>query len=236
MYQPKLYLKTLSEFAGALSAPYDADSVLNELAGRLTDLFRVADCGISLASGDRLEFATAYGREIGEIGEIERAQQQIQAGPCVMAFRTGEVIAIADLTDEADLWPEYCQAAARVGVIAVAAIPMRLSKHTVGALNLYDREPRTWAQEDLDVATVMAQMATLCLIHASHHRQQVELNQQLQTALDSRVVIEQAKGALGARHQITPAEAFERLRHHARSHNTTVRNVAEAVLGLDLDL
>ena len=233
MYDQQLYLKTLSEFAGALISPYEVHSVLQTLTDRVREVLDLAGSGVSLAQGDRLEFDTAYG---SAVAEIERTQERTQVGPCVTAFRTGQTIVVPDLTRSADRWPEYAATAARAGIAAVASLPMRLGEETVGALNLYAVGTREWPEEDVAAAQVMADMATLYLINADRHHQQVALNSQLQIALNSRIVIEQAKGALAARNETTPNEAFERLRSHARSNRVSLRSVAEAVVDNRLEL
>lgn len=116
-------------------------------------------------------------------------------------------------------------------------LPMQLGEgeQPVGVLDLYANGQQAWTEEDLTGAEVMAEMATAHLINISDRRRQVELAEQLQHALDSRVVIEQAKGVLVGKHQLTPDEAFDRIRRHARSHNANLTDTAEAVVGRGLD-
>ena len=131
---------------------------------------------------------------------------------------------------------EYCAAAEELGLTSVAGIPMRLSGAAVGAVNLYADGPREWHDNDLAAAQVMADMATNYLINASKLRQQEQLNEQLRRALDSQSIIEQAKGSIAATHGIDVDTAFERIRRHARSHNVTVRAVADAIVNLGLTI
>jgi len=112
----------------------------------------------------------------------------------------------------------------------------RSARSRPSALNLYSREPRDWSEEDITVAGVMADMATGYIVNASKLVQQRQLNTQLQHALDSRVVIEQAKGITAQRCGITVEEAFQRIRHHARSHNNTLRSVADAIVHAGLQV
>jgi GAF domain-containing protein len=233
VYDQRLYLKTLSEFAGVLISPYEVHAVLESLTDRVRDVLDLVGSGVSLARGDRLEFDSACG---SDVAEIERTQERTQVGPCITAFRTGQTIAVSDLTREHDRWPDYAATAARADIAAVASLPMRLGEQTVGALNLYALGTRSWPEDDLAAAQVMADMATVYLINADRHDQQVALNNQLQIALDSRVIIEQAKGVLAARKKITPEAAFERLRSHARSHRARLRSVAEAVVDNRLEI
>jgi GAF domain-containing protein len=234
MYDHQLFVRTLSDFTRVLLTPYDIHTALGELADRVTDVLGLAGSGVSLARGDRLEFGTAYG---SAIAEVERTQERFQAGPCVTAFKTGKIVAVTDVAACTDEWPDYCAAAKRAGISAVASLPMRLdeTEPSVGALNLYADGPRDWPDDDLAAAVVMADMATTYLINASHHRKQIELAQQLQDALNSRVLIEQAKGALAARLQIAPDQAFDRLRRYARSRGVRLTSVAEAVVHHGLD-
>ena len=111
---------------------------------------------------------------------------------------------------------------------------MHLEERNVGALNLYSTSVRPWTERDLAAATVMADMATAYLINASVYDKQKRLAEQLPQALDSRVVIEQAKGVLANEHDISVDEAFERIRKHARAHGATVQTVAEAVVDVGL--
>lgn len=233
MYDHNLYVRTLSEFARGLLTPYDVDATLDRLAGQVTDVLGLLGSGVSLATDDRLTLATAYG---SAVAELEQVQQRVQAGPCVTAFRTGEVVAIADLAAEQDRWPDYCRAAVAAGIPSVASLPLRLDDQAVGALDLYSREPRSWTDEDLAAAAAMADMACVYIINASHHRKQVELNEQLQLALDNRLVVEQAKGMVAARKGIGLDQAFDLIRNHARSHNAGVRDVCEAIIRLGLDI
>jgi GAF domain-containing protein len=227
MYDHKLYLQMLAGFTTTLLAPYEVDTVFAELAGRVTDLLGLAGSGVCLARDDRLVLHTSVGPELAA---LERIQDRNQDGPCVTAFRTGRPVAIEDLATEAYRWPTYCQSASTAGICAVASIPMRLGDATVGVLDLYAQERRSWPEDDVAAATVMANMATAFLINASYHRKQIELNEHLQHALDSRITVEQAKGVLAARLGVTPDEGFDRLRRYARNRNATVRDVARAVI------
>jgi len=121
-------------------------------------------------------------------------------------------------------------------VAGVAGIPMRLADKVIGSLNLYSTEPREWSDEDIAVAAVLADVATSYLVNASKLRQHEQLSEQLQHALESRVVIEQAKGITAQQQGITVDQAYQRMRRHARSHNASLRAVAEAIVGVGLQV
>ena len=231
-YDHGLFLQSLSRFTRTLLSPYDVDVVLGELAQNLTGVLGLTGSGVALASEGALQTVTAIPPHLVD---LEQVQQDTQAGPCVEAVQTGTVIAVADLRQEpADRWPVYHATAERLGMIAVAGIPLRLNNQTLGALNMYDAHPRDWSAADIEAASVMADMATGYLINASKLFQQQQVNQQLQSALDSRAIIEQAKGVIATAHGISVNDAFERIRRHARNHNAKVKDAAAAIVNLGM--
>ncbi len=231
MYDNSLFLRTLSEFSGKLLSPYDIDAALKDLMERLRDVFGLDGSGVSLARDGRLQFTTAFP---ARLAELEMTQIQHQSGPCMDAYKSGLVVAITDLESERERWPDYCALAESLGVGAVAGIPMWLSGNAVGAVNLYAEGTRTWTPEDIAAAVVMANMATNYLVNASTLGQQVQLSEQLQRALDSKAVIEQAKGMVTHAHNTTVDQAFNLIRAHARNHNVSIRSVADGIVQLGL--
>lgn len=134
----RMFLQALSDFAHALIAPYDVEVVLGELTGHVTAVLGLAGSGVSLVQDGQLHFANAVNPAAID---LEQAQHDHRTGPCLDAIRTGEVVAIADLTDLGERWPEYVAVARRHGVSSVAGIPLTLVDATVGALDLYSHEP-----------------------------------------------------------------------------------------------
>lgn len=229
MYDHPLFLRTVSDFARLLLTPYDVDATLQELAERSAEVLGLAGSGVSLLVDDRLTYATAVP---GGLAALERAQAASQEGPCVEACRTGEVVAVADLANWTDGWDAYRAAAAELGIGAVVGVPMSLNHQTIGALNLYSTGVRDWSAEDLAAVQVLADMGTGILINASQQQQQEQLTEQLQHALDSRVLIEQAKGIVAHAREESVDQAFDRIRGHARSNSVTLRSVAEEIVEL----
>jgi GAF domain-containing protein len=182
---------------------------------------------VLLQDDGRLRFMTAVG---SPYAEMERVEEQHQQGPCRDAVDTGQVVAVTDVRQETDRWGHYVRTARGLGIAGVAGVPMRLENRVVGALDLYGDEPRDWDQEDLDVATVLADVATGYIVNASKVEQLEQLNEQLQQALSSRVLIEQAKGIIAEHHGITVDRAFTGMRKYARDHNTGLRAVAQSVV------
>lgn len=156
--------------------------------------------------------------------------------PSVDAYRIAEIVTIDDLRAQRDRWPIYTDCALGQGVLAVAAIPMCLNTQAIGALTVYSTTARRWSDDDLTASRVLADIATSYLINAAELAESHRTSQQLQQALDTRIVIEQAKGAIASQRQVPVDEAFEILRGHARNHNASLRSVATAVVDVGLKL
>jgi len=221
----------VSEFARTLAQSSAKSEVLTDLAERATSVLGVAGCGVSLLDSGQVGFAVATGESLAR---LERIQEAGQAGPCVEACRGGSAVAIADLSGVGCRWAAYQAAARAAGIAAVASVPMRHDGESIGALDLYSTSRRDWSVTDLGTAAVLTDMATGYLVHARELDRERRVNEQLREALDSRIVIEQAKGVLAAERRISVDEAFEVLRRHARSHSASLRSVAEAVVSLGL--
>jgi GAF domain-containing protein len=186
-----------------------------------------------MAKEGRLQFVTAVSQASAE---LERSQEDRQAGPCWDAYETGVVVRVNDVRLESARWPEFAATAKRVSVAGVAGVPMRLADKIIGALNLYSPEPRHWSDVDIAVAGVLADVATSYVVNASKLRQQEQLTEQLQEALESRVVIEQAKGITAYKNGVTIDRAYQLMRRHARSNNASLRVVAEAIVAVGLQV
>jgi GAF domain-containing protein len=233
MYDQPLFLRTLSRFAVVLPARYDLEAALTELTESVTAVLGLCGSGVTMAEEGRLRFVTAVTQAAGE---LERNQEEQQAGPCRDAYETGEVVRVTDVREESARWPEFSAAATRLAVAGVAGIPMRLADQIIGALNLYSPQPREWSDEDIAVAGVLADVATSYVVNASKLRQQEQLTEQLQEALESRVVIEQAKGITAYKHAVTIEQAYQLMRRHARNNNASLRLVAEAIVAVGLQV
>ena len=155
-------------------------------------------------------------------------------GPGPDCFRHGAVISSPDLTSER--WPGFEAAARAAGFESVSAVPMRARGEVVGSLVLLRRNPGPLNPADLVSAQALAAVATLTIMHFRDTRSQTRLCEQLQQALDSRVIIEQAKGYLARHHDETPNDAFHRLRRYARNHGMRLANVAQDVVATRLTI
>jgi GAF domain-containing protein len=231
MYDQPLFLQTLSRFAVILPARYDLEAALSELTESVTVVLGLCGSGVTMANDGRLRFVTTVTEASAE---LERDHARQHPCPCRDAYATGEVVLVTDLRQESTRWPEFAATSARLSLAAVAAIPMRLDDQIIGALNLYSTDPRQWSDVDISVAKVLADVATSYVVNASKLRQQEQLSEQLQDALESRVVIEQAKGITAYKNAVTVDQAYQRMRGHARNNNASVRAVAEAIVAVGL--
>src|ERR1035437_6778456 len=201
MYDQRLFMKSLSRFSVVLPEHHDLDAVaLAELTKSVTAVLGLGGSGVTMAEEGQLHFVTAVTQDSKE---LERSQEEHQEGPCRDAYETGEVVGVTDVRQESARWPDYSATAAGLGVAGVAGIPMRHSDEIVGALNIYSSEPREWSDEDIAVAGVLADAATSYVLNAAKLHDQEQLSEQLQEALESRIVIEQAKGITAQKKSVT---------------------------------
>jgi GAF domain-containing protein len=220
----------VSEFAQTLARGATISDLLGDCAERATAVLGVAGAGVSVLESGQFRFVAATD---DRFADLERVQEAVQAGPCADACQTGKIVTVGDLAESSPGWGRYEQAARDAGIVAVAAIPMRGGEN-IGALDLFSTVRRDWRPEDLGAAVILADMATGYLIAARELEELRRVNEQLREALDSRIVIEQAKGVLAAERNISVDQAFEVLRRHARSHSVSLRSVAQAVVSLGL--
>lgn len=231
MADNQLLMRVLSDFAHTLAGDFAVSDVLHDLAERVTEVLGVPGAGVSLADSGIVRFVAA----IDEVTTtIERVQEDTQEGPCVDACRAGDLVLVADLRDDPGRWPTFAARARELGIVAVAGIPMHWNGTRLGALDLYATARRDWSAAEVELAQVLADMATCYIAHASELERSRRTVEQLQEALESRVVIEQAKGMLAAERGISVNEAFELIRGHARSHSASLRAVGDAIVNLGL--
>jgi GAF domain-containing protein len=232
---PDTLLDSLERFAATLTSGYGIGDVLHNLTEEMSEVLHLTGAGVTLVQEGRQRFVTAA---VEAIASLERVQENAQQGPCVDAVASATPVAVPDIAagDASKRWPDYVKAATAEGIRAVAGIPMLAEGVALGAVNLYESQPRNWSAEDLRVATILANIATGYLAHASAEQQQQRTTEQLQQALDTRLIIEQAKGVLAANRKTTVDDAFRTLRKYARDHRARIHDVASAVVKGDLVL
>ncbi|GIE90953.1 GAF and ANTAR domain-containing protein [Actinoplanes regularis] len=226
MAQPPLS-DVFIEMADTLVDDFDVLDFLHTLTERCVELLGVTAAGLMLTDGAGNLQVVAASSERTRL--LELFQLQTDEGPCVDCFRTGTAVSVDDLTT-ARRWPRFTTAASQAGFAAVHALPMKLRTEVIGALNLFETEPGALDQEKLRVGQALADIATVGLLQQRAIHARDVLTEQLQAALNSRVLIEQAKGLLAERLQIDVAQAFTILRSTARNHNRKLSDLAQALV------
>jgi hypothetical protein len=163
-------------------------------------------------------------------------QLSAYAGPCIDSFTSGRVVSVPDIRRSPPAWAQFTERALELGFLAVDAIPMRLRTETIGTLNLLRTEPGELDEGDMVAAKAFADVATIGILHERTLTQSNDVREQLQHALDSRIVIEQAKGVIAYKRGLSIEEAFSLIRQHARSHQIGISAVATAIVNRELDL
>ncbi|MFT2690736.1 GAF and ANTAR domain-containing protein [Clavibacter zhangzhiyongii] len=209
----------------------DIVQALNDLVGACVDHTSATEGGIVLADRDGVLHVIASTSE--RAADVEEAQLGAHAGPCLDCVRDGEAVEVPDLDDMLQEWPEFARIAEDRGFRAVHATPMRLRGRTLGSLCLFAPTPGPLSDRDAALVQTLADAATLSVLQQDAIHRGQALSDQLQQALDSRVVIEQAKGALAHRLGVTPDEAFAHLRRQARSTGRRIHDVAAEVVRPD---
>jgi transcriptional regulator with GAF, ATPase, and Fis domain len=213
--------------ADRLVGPFDVVELLKDLTDRCAQLLNVDSSGLVLA--DRVGVLHVVAASSEETRSLELFQLQREQGPCLDCYRTGAPVRVADLEGQAHRWPHFVAAALRLGFVSVHALPMRLHDQVLGALGLFRTTVGPLDDDDLELGQALAHVASVALVTGSAAADQERLNQQLQAALDSRVFIEQAKGAVAQYAGGSMNEAFVLLRAYARSHNLQLTDVAQRV-------
>lgn len=220
--------------ADSLVDDYDTIDLLDRLVGFCVELLGADAAAIVLGDARRELRAVASSSEAARVMEL--LQLQNDQGPCLDCFQSAARVSIADLAEQADRWPVFVAAATEDGRFrSVHAVPLRLRGQAIGALNLFHREPGPLTDDDLDLAQAMADVATIGILQERAIRRGEVLSEQLQAALHSRVVIEQAKGVLAQSSGLELDAAFDRLRGYARSGNHKLGDVARRLVDRELD-
>ncbi|GAA2294831.1 GAF and ANTAR domain-containing protein [Streptomyces kunmingensis] len=224
------------ELADTPAAGLQLVDVLHVLTRHVVDLLDVSACGVVMLDAvGRLVDATASTRAAQELGRLQAESDEGPSRDCCAEHR---VIGPVDLSARAavERWPRFTEAARAAGYGVVSAIPLRLREETTGAVNLFHTTPGGLGPADLRLGQALADATTIGIVHHRLGRQRTEEGGPLQSALHSRITIEQAKGALGARLRITPEAAFTRLCAHARSQRMSLPQLCAQVVEDTVDV
>ncbi|NRQ30907.1 GAF and ANTAR domain-containing protein [Nonomuraea sp. NN258] len=218
------------DLADTLTGGFHLIDFLHVLTDHVVDLLDVDAAGVVMVDvHGRLVDVTA---STGSVHQLEEVQLEYDEGPCQDCCRERQILGPVDLTENAARyrWPRFTAAARDAGFVTVAAVPLRLREEVIGSLNLFHTRPDGLDPADVRLAQALADAATIGILHERLAHDQAEQVGQLQTALNSRIVIEQAKGYLAARLNISPHDAFTRIRAHARAHQQPLTLLSEQVI------
>jgi GAF domain-containing protein len=219
--------ETFVLLADTLVDDYDVVDLLHRLVACCVDLLGVSAAGLLLDDqrGNLAVMATSS----EETRLLEIFQIQSNEGPCLDCVRGGAPVTSADLGADRSRWPLFVPVALQAGFRSVTAVPLRLRSQTIGGLNLFQAAAGPVPAADQLLAQALADVATIGILHERSHHESALVASQLQHALNSRVVIEQAKGVLAERDQVEMDVAFAALRGYAREHNRKLTDVAVGV-------
>jgi ANTAR domain/GAF domain len=222
-----LLVRTLVELADTLVDDFDVVDLLTLLSDRCVEVLDVSAAGLMLVSPQGDLRVVASSNEAMRI--VELFELQSDEGPCLDCYRSGALVANQDLAAVGGRWPRFSAVALDAGFRSAHAVPMRLRGAVIGALNLFRADIGELEDAEVFAAQALADVATIAILQDRVGRQAHVVNEQLNEALNSRIVIEQAKGVIAERAGVDMDDAFSMLRNHARSNNLRLADVARAV-------
>jgi transcriptional regulator with GAF, ATPase, and Fis domain len=228
MPREALLARTLVELADTLVADFDVVELLTLLADRCVEVLEVGAAGLMLAGPDGELRVMASSSEAMRV--LELFELQSKEGPCLDCYLAGKPVVDQDLARVTSRWPLFAAEAVAAGFHSVQALPLRWRGTVIGALNLFHVGSGEMLAPDVEAAQALADVATIAILQNRASLEAQVINQQLQHALNSRIVIEQAKGMVAQREGLNMEQAFSALRAHARNHNLRLVDVAEAVI------
>jgi transcriptional regulator with GAF, ATPase, and Fis domain len=223
----RLLARAFVRLADTLADEFDIVEFLQSLSADSVEIIGAEAASVMLADargGLRLVAASEERMRVLELFEMQSAQ-----GPCLDALGTGQAVQ-ASAAESRRRWPAFAPRASAAGFRVLCAVPMRAHADIIGALNLFRGSDQPFSDAELEIARAMAQVATIALIQERAIRERSMRAEQLQAALRSRIVIEQAKGMLAEHLSTTIDEAFQLLNNYARDHNRRLTEVAREVV------
>jgi GAF domain-containing protein len=221
--------------ADTLTADYDVVDLLHTLVTECTDILDAQAGGLLLSDqpGGRLQLlaSTSEDAELVELMQLSAGQ-----GPCLDCFESGLAVDVPDIAAQVEFWPGFVRTAVEHGFRSMHATPLRLRGEVIGTINLFRVQLGALPEQDAAVAQALADVATIGILHERISSRTQLVVEQLQHALDSRVLLEQAKGVIAQATGLSMDGAFGTLRRYARDHSTPLRDVAASVVDRTLDV
>lgn len=226
--------EVLLDYVRTIAATDNADEILQALNDFCTKYLDVYGVGVLVLSdnGD-LQYGVAN-TDIGR--KIERTEAELGEGPCTDAARRGTPVLVPDITAVEHIYPRFVPIAVQLGIRSVHALPIHHGGHLIGSLNVISDRPGRLSEPALSTAQLLVEVAAAYIANSRVIAEQSQLAQQLQIALESRSIIEQAKGVVAAFHDIGVEEAFDRIRRYSRSNQRKLRDVAGEIVARELEL
>jgi len=223
-----LLAQTFVDLVDTLVDDFDVVDLLTLVTDRCVEVLDVSAAGLMLVAPEGDLRVVAFSSE--KVRIVELFELQSEEGPCLDAYHSGLSIVNQDLTESDTHWPRFAPVALDAGFRSVHALPMRLRGDTIGALNLFRVDEGDLDGVDIVAAQALADVATIAILHHRAASEAQLVNEQLTHALNSRIVIEQAKGMLAERSGLSMDNSFSRLRKYARDHNLRLVDVALGVV------
>ncbi|MCS5732473.1 GAF and ANTAR domain-containing protein [Herbiconiux daphne] len=220
--------ETFVSLADTLVTGYDIVEVLQTLIEQTTQIVEANEAGILLPDSTGGLEVVASTSERSQL--ISILQLRADEGPCLDAYATGKPVSVDNIADTYARWPAFATSAAEVDFQSMYAIPMRLRDETIGSMNIFSDRTGPMDPKDTMIARALADVATIGILQERALRESGIAQEQLQRALDSRVLIEQAKGVLAQTERIDMHEAFTVLRNRARHSGRRLSDVAQEVI------
>lgn len=226
--------ETFVQLADTLVDDFDLVEFLDVLAFRCVELLGASTAGLVLA--DPRGTLTMVAASDEQTRLLELFQLRNSEGPCLDCHREAEPMLCPDLARVRGRWPKFAREAENAGFRSVYALPMRLREEVIGALSLFGTRPALLDDEGVRLGQALADVATIGILHHRLLERQEIITTQLQTALNSRVIIEQAKGVLAERLRVSISDAFGVLRAYARSNNRKILAVATGIIDRTVEI
>lgn len=234
MSREKQLARAFVNLADTLVEDYDVADLLHRLVTDCVGVLEIEAAGLLLADQRGRLQVLASSTERARL--LELFQLQNDDGPCLECYRTAEPVLVEDLRTVGQRWPRFATEAMRDGFRSVTAVPLRLRSETIGALNLFGSQPGHLTPDDLEIARGLADIATIGILQERAIRRNEVLTEQLQTALNNRVIIEQAKGVIAqVGDELDMDDAFKILRKFARDTNTRLGDAAAKIANGEVD-